>query len=92
MSQSNEYLLRMRQQQYGATGNQPANNNNNNQYSNLPQSNTMTSNNNYQQNKPVEIDDPNSCGNLMCETWNLTLLIGTILSVAIIVGLIIAYK
>ena len=73
MSQSNEYMLKMRQNNYGSSGNQ------NNQE-------------NINQNQQQESEDPNSCGKLVCEKWNLTLLILTILSVSIILGILIAYR
>ena len=91
MSQSNEYLLRMRQQTYGSSGqqsipqSQPPINNTNNYTQLQPQPQQERYN-------PPEIEDPNSCGNLICEKWNLILLFSTLLSISILGGLLIAFK
>ena len=86
MSQENDYLLRMRQQNYN-TGTYS-----NNYQNNYQRNNTMTNEQQPQPYKQSSSDDPNSCYNLVCDGWNLALLMGTVLSIAFIVGLIIAYK
>ena len=97
MSQSNEYLMRMRQNTYGSSGNQ---NNSQNPNANNPNQNQNQNQNtqpNTNQNQPpnnqqVEPDSSNSCDKLICESWNLTLLVVSILTIAMIAGLLIAYK
>ena len=85
MCDSNEYLLRQRQQQYGATGSRTKPN-----VSQPPQSNT--NNREPEQYNPVIENDPNSFGNLMCEKWNIMLFVATIVLIALVVTLIIAFK
>lgn len=83
MSQDTDYLLRMRQQTYNSGAYSNTNQNN------YQRGNTMTNEQDYKQQTS---DDPNSCSKLVCEGWNLALLMGTLLSISLIVGLIIAYR
>ena len=92
MNNQNEFILRQRAQtyqNYGATGN-------------VNQSNPSTSQPtpNYQNNRqqqteqfnPIVENDPNSCGNLICEKWNLIFLVVTVLAIAFIVSMLLIYK
>jgi serine/threonine protein kinase len=41
---------------------------------------------------PIVENDPNSCGNLICEKWNLIFLVVTVLAIAFIVSMLLIYK
>ena len=50
------------------------------------------SNGNQKEHVILEQDDPNSCWNLICEKWNIILLVSTFFTFVFIIFLIVAFK